>query len=100
MQFTAVWETGGIIGPNGVGYFGACLEGESRFRCLLQFTGDAAGLADAQGAEIHLIVRSHCAAAPAGTLEEQILGSAVAAAVMILANPIPRAFDPTDAMHG
>jgi hypothetical protein len=49
-----LWATGGIVGPDGVGYFSACLAEN-------QDPGGP-GLTDAQGAEIHLFVRSHCAA--------------------------------------
>ena len=49
-----LWATGGIVGPDGVGYFSTCLAEN-------QDPGGP-GLTDAQGAEIHLFVRSHCAA--------------------------------------
>jgi hypothetical protein len=62
VNFSAVWATGGIVGPNGVGYFSACLdEGELPAPPQRQDV-DGAGLADAQGAEIHLAVRYHCVA--------------------------------------
>jgi hypothetical protein len=54
---SALWATGGIVGPDGIGYFNACLE-ENTFPGQ-DFGGP--GLTDAQGAEIHLIVRFHCA---------------------------------------
>jgi hypothetical protein len=49
-----LWATGGIVGPDGVGYFSTCLAEN-------QDPGGP-GLTDAQGAEIHLFVRSHCEA--------------------------------------
>lgn len=61
VNFSAVWATGGIVGPHGVGYFSACLE-ENELPDLPQKQDvDGAGLADARGAEIHLNVRFHCA---------------------------------------
>ena len=58
VQASTLWATGGIVGPDGVGYFNACLKEK-------EFPGqhfDDIGLTDAQGAEIHLILRSHCEA--------------------------------------
>ena len=49
-----LWATGGIVGPDGVGYFSACLAENP--------DPGGPGLTDAQGAEVHLVVRSHGAA--------------------------------------
>jgi hypothetical protein len=62
VNFSAVWATGGIVGPDGVGYFSACLEENTLPAPPQSQDVDGAGLADAQGAEIHLVVRLHCAA--------------------------------------
>jgi hypothetical protein len=62
VSFSAVWATGGIVGPHGVGYFSACLEEDTLPEPPQRQDVDGAGLADAQGAEIHLAVRFHCAA--------------------------------------
>jgi len=59
VNLAALWATGGIVGPDGIGHFSACLE-ENTFPG--QKLDDGPGLTDAQGAEIHLAVRSHCAA--------------------------------------
>ena len=53
-----LWATGGIVGPDRRGHFSACL---AENRPPGQVLGGP-GLTDAQGAEIHLVVRSHCAA--------------------------------------
>jgi hypothetical protein len=61
---SVLWATGGIVGPDGVGYFNACLD-ENKLPPPPQsqdIDGLGPGLADARGAEIHLWVRSHCAA--------------------------------------
>jgi hypothetical protein len=62
VNFSAVWATGGIAGPDGVGYFSACLEENTLPEPPQSQDVDGAGLADTQGAEIHLAVRFHCAA--------------------------------------
>jgi hypothetical protein len=62
VNFSAVWATGGIVGPHGVGYFSACLEENTLPEPPQRQDVDGAGLKDAQGAEIHLAVRYHCAA--------------------------------------
>jgi hypothetical protein len=68
---SAWWATGGIVGPDMVGHFSACL-GENMDPPGQDFGGP--GLTDAQGAEIHLIVRYHCEAkyGDSETLGEQI----------------------------
>jgi hypothetical protein len=63
VNFSAVWATGGIVGPQGVGYFSACLKENTLPPPPQSQDVDGAGLADAEGAEIHLAVRYHCAAA-------------------------------------
>jgi hypothetical protein len=60
VNVSGLWATGGIVGPDGVGHFSTCLE-ENTFPG--QKLDDGPGLTDAQGAEIHLAVRYHCAAA-------------------------------------
>jgi hypothetical protein len=62
VNYSAVWATGGLVGPDGVGYFNACLK-ENTLPAPPQLPDvDGAGLMDAQGAEIHLAVRYHCEA--------------------------------------
>lgn len=58
VQASGLWATGSIVGPDGVGHFSACLE-ENTFPGQIL---DPPGLTDAQGAEIHIFVRTHCAA--------------------------------------
>jgi hypothetical protein len=58
VNVSGLWSTGNIVGPDGIGHFSACLAENT-------FPGQelgGPGLTDAQGAEIHLVVRSHCAA--------------------------------------
>ena len=58
VQDSLLWATGGIVGPDGIGHFSTCLAENT-------FPGQnlgGPGLTDAQGAEIHLLVRSHCTA--------------------------------------
>jgi hypothetical protein len=58
VNVSALWATGGIVGPDGVGHFSTCLAENT-------FPGQelgGPGLTDAQGAEIHLVIRHHCAA--------------------------------------
>jgi hypothetical protein len=62
VNFSAVWATGGIAGPDGLGYFSACLKENMLPPFPQRRDVDGDGLANAQGAEIHLVVRSHCAA--------------------------------------
>jgi hypothetical protein len=61
VNFSALWATGGIVGPNGVGYFNACLKENTLPAPPQSRDVDGHGLTDAQGAEIHLAVRYHCA---------------------------------------
>jgi hypothetical protein len=61
---SVLWATGGIVGPDGVGYFNACLDENTLPAPPLDedIGGPGPGLADAHRAEIHLWVRHHCAA--------------------------------------
>lgn len=61
------WAAGHVIGKNGVGDFAGILkEGKARGQVLF-----GPGLIDAEGAEIHLVVRSHGQPIP-GQVVEQI----------------------------
>jgi hypothetical protein len=58
VQVSALWVAGGIVGPDRIGHFSTCLAENT-------FPGqafDSIGLTNAPGAEIHLVVRRHCAA--------------------------------------
>ena len=64
---SASWAAGHVIGKNGVGNFAGHLkEGKARGQVLF-----GPGLTDAEGAEIHLVVRSHGELLP-GQVDEQI----------------------------
>ena len=66
VNVSAVFATGHVVGKNGVGNFGAGLREGKTSGALF-----GPGLVDAQGAEIHLIVRSHGEPIP-GMVKEQI----------------------------
>ena len=64
---SVLWATGHVIGNNGVGNFAANLgEGKPKGQILV-----GPGLLDAEGAEVHFIVRSHGQPIP-GLVNEQI----------------------------
>jgi hypothetical protein len=58
VQASFLWVSGGLVGPDGVGYFSACLAENT----LPGQVFDGPGLTNAQGAEIHIFLRSHCEA--------------------------------------
>lgn len=65
---SVVWATGHVIGNNGVGNFAAHLKEEDNPSGLVLF---GPGLQDAEGAAVHLIVRTHGQPIP-GVVNEQI----------------------------
>jgi hypothetical protein len=66
VNVSALFATGHVVGKNGVGNFGAGLREGTTSGALF-----GPGLVDAQGAEIHLIVRSHGELIP-GMVKKQI----------------------------
>ncbi|MCK4977374.1 MAG: hypothetical protein KAS36_10635 [Anaerolineales bacterium] len=66
VNVSVVFATGHVVGKNGVGNFGAGLREGKTSGALF-----GPGLVDAQGAEIHLIVRTHGELIP-GMVNEQI----------------------------
>jgi hypothetical protein len=62
VNYSAVWAISGIVGPDGNGYFNACLEEKTLPAPPQDKDVDGNGLMDTQGAEIHLAVRYHCEA--------------------------------------
>lgn len=64
-----IWVAGHVVGADGLGNFGAYVrEGNPPGEV---FRGDPAGLTDARGAEIHIVLKYHGPAIP-GMLREQI----------------------------
>jgi hypothetical protein len=68
VEGTVVYATGHVIGGSGMGNFGAHLSVGDTSGVLL---GVGPGLTNPEGAEIHLVVRSHGPAIP-GLVNEQI----------------------------